>query len=492
MTGVNQGVRTVLMVPPGIDFFILTFALFKVGAIPVVVDPGMGARRLVQCLQHSQPGAFIGVPRAQVARLFFRRQLGKIEHCITVGRKWLWGGHRLDELRLKPWRTYPIQPIHDKQPAAILFTTGSTGPAKGVVYTHTMFDAQIRAIREQFAIGDDEIDLPTFPLFALFDPALGMTAIIPDMDPTRPAKANQARICQAIVDHGVTNMFASPALLKRLGSWGVNHGIRLPSLRRVVSAGAPVSPEAIEIFLPLLSSDARIHTPYGATEAMPITTIDNKEILNETRAQSEHGFGFCVGRPVEGLELCTIAIDDGPITDWSAARPLPAGEVGEIVVKGDQVARHYFNNDEADQLHKIVDDERFWHRMGDLGWIDNKGRLWFCGRKSQRVRTARDTLYTIPCESIFNKHPAVSRSALVGIGRPPDQRPVICIELDGRRHGDTDGIKTDLLEMARSHPMTEQIETVLFHDAFPVDIRHNAKIFREQLSLWAERKLGTS
>jgi acyl-coenzyme A synthetase/AMP-(fatty) acid ligase len=285
-------------------------------------------------------------------------------------------------------------------------------------------------------------------------------------------------------------MFASPALLKRLGRWGVERGIRLPSLRRVVSAGAPVSPEAIETFQSLLTSDARIHTPYGATEAMPVTTIDSQEILTETRAQSEQGFGFCVGKPVERLDLRVIAIDDDPVTEWSAATQLSAGEVGEIVVRGDQVSRQYYDNDGADQLHKIADGDGFWHRMGDLGWIDTKGRLWFCGRKNQRVQTVQGTLYTIPCESIFNNHPAVSRSALVGIGQAPDQRPVICIELDGRHATDRDVVEKELLELARSHALTRQIETLLFHDVFPVDIRHNAKIFREKLALWAEKKLG--
>lgn len=486
--GVSRGVRTILMVRPSLDFFALVFALFKVGAVPVVVDPGMGVSRMLNCLKESQAQALIGIPAAHVLRTVAPGHFKSVKTFITVGSRWFWGGLTLRQVRSRHWEPYPMADTRGDEIAAILFTTGSTGPAKGVIYTHGVFDAQVRHIRSQFGITPDEIDLPTFPLFALFDPALGMTAIIPDMDPTRPAHVNPERIIEAIVNQGVTTMFASPALLDRVGRYGKEKGLKLPTLKRVISAGAPATPATIEPFAAMLIDDAQIHTGYGATEAMPVSSLGSDEILNETRKLSEQGYGMCVGLPIAGIDVRIIRITESPIARWTDDLALPDGEIGELTVRGDQVTRGYFERPRDDGLSKIADGETFWHRMGDLGWIDKKGRIWFCGRKNHRVITEKKTLFTIPCEAIFNNHPRVFRSALVGLGPQGRQRPVICIELEPGDSGkDKKNLKKELLALARTSPITEGIETILFHRAFPVDIRHNSKIFREKLAVWAEK-----
>ncbi len=488
--GIGRGVRTILMVKPSLDFFALVFALFKVGAVPVVVDPGMGVSRMLNCLRESQAQALIGIPPAHVLRTLSPGYFKSVKTFITVGRRWFWGGLTLDQVRSRQWEPYRMADTRADEIAAILFTTGSTGPAKGVYYTHGIFDAQVRSIRAQFGITPAEIDLPTFPLFALFDPALGMTAIIPDMDPTKPAHVNPERIVEAVVNHGVTNMFASPALLNRVGRYGREKGIRLPTLKRVISAGAPATPANIEQFSAMLTEGAQIHTGYGATEAMPVSAFGSDAILSETRKLSEQGYGMCVGKPVAGIEVRIIRISDGPIARWTDDLLVPDGEIGEISVRGDQVTRGYYERTREDALAKIVDGDTFWHRMGDLGWMDKKGRIWFCGRKSHRVVGPQKTMFTIPCEAIFNNHPRVFRSALVGVGPQGRQRPVVCIELaPGDAGKDKSGLKKELLALAKSSPISEDIETILFHRAFPVDIRHNSKIFREQLAVWAEKKI---
>jgi len=485
--GITRGTRTVLMVRPSLEFFALTYALFKTGAVPVVVDPGMGTQRMLQCLKESRAEAFIGIPAAHVLRQLYPKSFRTVKIYVTVGRRWFWGGLTLDHIRQTLWEPYPSAPTRRDETAAILFTTGSTGPAKGVIYTHGMFDAQIRHIKSVFNIGEDEIDLPTFPLFALFDPALGMTAVIPDMDPVKPADVNPEKIVEAIMNQGVTNMFASPALLNRVGAYGKELGIKLPSLRRVISAGAPVSPANLEQFSAMLSEEAEIHTPYGATEAMPVMSAGSREILNETRKFTDQGYGICVGRPVPGIEVCIIRISDDPIEEWSDALEVQRGDIGEITVKGDIVSKEYFDRPKENGLAKIRDGNDIRHRMGDLGWMDNKGRVWFCGRKNHRVITENATLFTIPCEAIFNTYPAVYRSALIGVGEPPDQKPIICIELkkEGKKIS-KDEMTKELLNLAARHPITEDIKTVMFHKAFPVDIRHNSKIFREKLAKWAK------
>lgn len=489
-SGIERGTRTIMMVKPGLEFFGVIFALFKLGAVPVVVDPGMGIRRMVGCLKEGRPEAFIGIPPAHLLRMLYPHCFKTVRVWITVGRRWFWGGPTLNRLRRVPWKPYEVTKTQRDDMAAILFTTGSTGPAKGAVYTHGNFDAQLRQIESHLKLTRDEVDLSTFPLFSLFWPALGITSIIPDMDPTKPARANPKKIVEAIHDHGATSMFASPALLHRVGRYGKQKEITLPSLKRVVSAGAPVSPSIIEQFSTMLVADAQIHTPYGATEAVPVISITSDEILAETRTLTDQGHGVCIGRPINDIQVRFIAINDDPIATWSEDIMVKDGDIGEITVKGDLVTRQYFDRPDADALAKIKDENAVWHRMGDLGKIDPKGRIWFYGRKSHRVTTANATLFPIPCEGIFNTHPGVFRSALVGVGPKGRQTPVICVERSRNRGvRDKKTLAAELLGLAKQNALTRGINTVLFHPSFPVDIRHNSKIFREKLAVWAAKQL---
>ena len=502
--GIGRGVRTALMVPPSLDFFALTFALFRVGAVPVLIDPGIGLKNFGNCLAEAEPTGFIGIPKAHAARVLLGWARKTISVPVTVGGKWFWGGHTLVDVRkggAEPIaNNAPSAAISD--PAAVLFTSGSTGAPKGVLYTHAMFAAQIEQVRRLYGIQPGEIDLPTFPLFALFGPALGMTEVLPEMDFTRPAQADPVKLVAAIERFRITNMFGSPALINRLGRHGEAHGLKLPTLRRAISAGAPVPAKVLGRFAKMLSPGAQVFTPYGATECLPVASIGSDEILNETRAQTDLGQSVCVGQPVPELTVKIIRITDAPIAAWSDDLEVPRGEIGEIAVSAAQASRAYFNREQSTALAKIPTAEGgFLHRMGDVGYRDERGRIWFCGRKSHRVITKAGTLFTIPCEAIFNTHPAVFRSALVGVPaagtgavdgdcKSPAREPVICIELEADARGQSESkLGEELLALAAKFPHTQSIRTVLFHPAFPVDIRHNAKIFREKLAVWAEKQL---
>ena len=245
-------------------------------------------------------------------------------------------------------------------------------------------------------------------------------------------------------------------------------------------------------FARLLEPPAEIFTPYGATEALPVASIGSNEILSETRRRTDLGAGVCVGRPVPGLDVRVIEIRDQAIPLWSPSLELPVGTIGEIIVSGPVVTREYFRRPDATALAKIADPEResFYHRMGDLGYFDDRGRLWFCGRKSHRVTLADTTLFTVCCEGVFNTHPEAARTALVGVSRPRGTIPVLCVEPVRRLSAtEAERVRRELLELGSAQAQTQPIRDILFHPSFPVDIRHNSKIFREKLAVWAARKL---
>ena len=488
--GIARGTRTALMVPPGLDFFALFFALFKAGVVPVLIDPGIGLKPLRHCLAQAAPEAFIGVTRAQAARALLRWAPGSIRKLVTSGPKLGWGGLSTTELaRLGEKSSGAV--LADTRPgemAAILFTSGSTGVPKGVVYRHRHFVAQVDLLRSAFGIEAGEVDLPTFPPFALFDPALGMSTVVPWMDPTRPAQADPGLLIQSIERFDVTNVFGSPALLRVLGHHAKGQALVLETVRRVISAGAALPIAAAREMQAALPPGGRVYSGYGATECLPVSCIAADELDDRVAAHTAGGDGICVGRPIMPNQVAIMPIRDTAEDHLPEAELLPPGVTGEVVVHGPTTTDAYWQRDVQTRLAKCTDARgRVWHRMGDVGYLDEQGQLWYCGRKSQRVAAGGTTLFPDQVEAYFNTHPEVFRTALVGAGG----KAVLCVETAARpdRQG-RERIHTDLLQMARSHARFQVIETVLFHQAFPVDIRHNSKIGREKLAAWAQAQLA--
>ncbi len=489
--GIRAGERVMLMVKPSADFISLTFALFKIGAPVILIDPGMGYRNLLRCIEGVRPKGFVGIPKAHVFRLLFRRPFQSVHQRFCCGPSLgLFG----PDICRQADQDFPPFPAYDAQAdelAAIIFTTGSTGPPKGVRYEHGMFHAQLRLIRDYYGIGPGQTDQPAFPLFALFSTALGAKAVIPDMDPTRPAQVDPKRFVDSIKKYDVTYSFGSPAIWNVIAGYGESRGLTLRTLNKVLMAGAPVSGELISRMQDILGPEAQIHTPYGATESLPIVSIEGREIVEQTWPLTRVGKGTCVGRPLPGIEIGILPISDKAVEQLDRSKFLEPGEIGEIIVQGDVVTRSYENNPEENCLAKIQDGAGFWHRMGDVGYLDQEGRLWFCGRRAHRVITEGKTFFTIPCEAVYNVHSHIYRSALVAVAAAGSENsiPVIILEPEKDSNISADQLISEARRLGVENSLTSEIQYYLIHPDFPVDIRHNAKIFREKLSVWASGEL---
>jgi acyl-CoA synthetase (AMP-forming)/AMP-acid ligase II len=500
VAGIARGDRTLLLVRQGLPLIASAFALFRLGAVPVVIDPGMGLKNFLACVARSQPTALVGIPFAQILSRLFRPSFRTVRTRVTASGSLTARRSSGSEIVNRKSEIVNSSPA---ELAAVLFTSGSTGAPKGVCYEHGMFAAQVRLIRETYAIEPGEIDLPLLPIFALFNPALGMTTIVPEIDPRRPAEVDPAKIVRAIRQENVTNSFGSPTLWRKIGEHCVAEKITLPSLRRVLCAGAPV-PAALwkssSAFLPR----GQLHSPYGATEALPVASVSSREIDPTTTR------GACVGRPISGIDVRIIAVIDGPVAALADTRELPRGEIGEMIVRGPVVTQSYDALPAATAAAKISDASvaprsaaqpsaldaplggtaAVWHRMGDCGYLDADGRLWFVGRKVERVETQTGTLHTEPCEQVFRYHPRVTRCALVGLGERGRQRPALIVEAVVKDSAAARVFARELRVLALEHAHTTPVKLFYFHPKFPVDVRHNAKIHRLTLAQWAATAKG--
>ena len=496
--GVTPGTRLAMLVRPGIEFVTLVFALLRAGAVMVLVDAGLGRKNIVRCLSDMEPQGFVAISAAQALRTLMPRRFRRAKWNVTVGRRWFWGGLTVAQLReLGAESEAPLPETHADDPAAIVFTSGSTGPPKGVLYHHRTFATQASEIAAMYGIEPGGVDLACFPLFGMFNVALGVTTIFPEMDFSRPASADPERLLAAALDWQVTQAFASPAVWDKLSRHCERTGQRIDSLSEVFSCGAPVPASVLQRTLACVHPAARIHTPYGATESLPVATIEAQEVLAETAAKTSTGAGVCVGRKFDTIEWRIIRISDESIATIEESEELSAGEVGELIVCGRQVSPEYIKLAPGNTLAKITDGDTFWHRMGDVGYLDDQGRFWYCGRKSQRVETTAGPLYTECVEAVFNTHPNVNRSVLVGIGNRGAQTLVAIVELERPSiAGDPRSpesswtqIESDLHVLGQQHFHNSDFKHFLLHAELPVDIRHNSKIFREKLAEWAAEKL---
>jgi acyl-CoA synthetase (AMP-forming)/AMP-acid ligase II len=482
--GVARGDRVLILFKPSIEFFSVLYGLLRLGAIPIFVDPSMGLRNVLGCVAQVKPRVVAALPAVHALRVLSRRAFRSAEVLVTAGRRWFWGGHTLEACLSKDTDPWPSEAFSPTDEALIAFTSGSTGPPKGVSFTHGMLNAQTRLIGEQYGWEPGQTTVMCFAPFVLLSVARGNTTVVPDMDLSKPATADPERVVEAIQHHSAERALASPIVWMNVTRHCQSAGLRLPELQQVLTMGAPIQADLHRRFRTLLPEGAQLFTPYGATESLPVANVGTDEILGDTWLKTAEGRGTCVGKPFPGVRVRVMRVTDAPIEKWSDALELAQGEIGELVIDGPIVSPEYKDRPDANAKAKMDCDGRTLHRIDDLGYIDELGRLWFCGRKNHRLETATGMIPAVPAEGVFNEHPKVFRTALVGIGPRGSQLPLLCVEME---QGEifTPEVEAELVQLAIGTRWEGIVRRFLVHPKFPVDPRHNSKIVREQLATWA-------
>ncbi len=490
--GVRPGHRVALLVPPGIDLTRAVYACWQAGAAIVVADAGLGWRRMADALRSADPDYLIGIPPAVAAAAAFklpgiRLVAGELPRPL---RRLLGVGHSIDELATGGNRDdtliEEIQLPHvdlagaQSTEAAVLFTSGATGPPKGVVYRHHQLRAQLDQVRALCDITPTDRLVAAFAPFALYGPALGIGAVVPQMDVTKPGTLTAGGLADAAAAIRATLVFASPAALRNVvataGELTAEQSSALARIRLVLSAGAPVSVALLRRVRDVLPR-AELHTPYGMTEALPLTDISLPELEDAGSAN-----GVCVGRPLPGVQIQISQFDS---LGRAAGPPAPGIEItGEICVSAAHVKDRY---DRLWATERASSRDPGWHRTGDVGHLDIAGRLWVEGRLVHVVTTADGPLTPVGVEQRIEAECPVTGAAVVGVG-PRGTQQVVAVVVPNTPAAvglAAPELAADVRAAAGVH-----LAAVLVIEALPVDIRHAAKIDRQRLARWAERLLA--
>ncbi len=485
--GMRPGDRVALLVPPSIDLTIALYAVWRAGAVIVVADRGLGLRGMGRALRGARLDYLIadtaGLLAARPMRLPGKR-IAVRQQSFLLGRA---GRVDLTFDELAEWGTGSVVPpdAAAADEAAVLFTSGATGPAKGVLYRHRQVRAQLELIRSTYGLTGDDRIVAAFAPFALYGPALGLPSVVPRTDVTKPGELTAAALGEAAVAIGATVVFASPAALRNVLATvsGLSRDQRaaLGKVRLVMSAGASVPAELLRRVQELVPA-AELHTPYGMTEALPLTDISLTEI-----EEAGAGDGVCVGRPLTGVSIAVAALD-------GAGRAGPAltetpGVTGEIWATAEHMRDRY---DAAWVVDAAAAGHPGWHRTGDVGHLDHQGRLWVQGRTVHVITTADGPVTPVGIELRVQSALAAAGLAagahadvaVVGVGPAGTQQVVVVLAGRGGPLASTES--TDVVRAAAGSP----VAAVLVMKSLPVDIRHNSKIDRVAVGRWAAKMLA--
>lgn len=451
--GIKPQDKVLVFIKPNIDFCAITFALFKLGAISIFIDPGMPKKMFFKSIRKLRPDVLIGLPVVHIFSWFLPTVFKSVRVYITNSS---FSGFRAKSLysaiNEMPAESDIYTPSTEDL-AAILFTSGGTGPAKGVEYTHDIFINQTLMLQNEFNLTSADTDIPGFPLFSFFTLAMGMTSVIPDMDFAKPASCNPELLYKNITDAKASFLAGSPAIWERLADYCIENKLVLPSVKFVTMFGAPVKNSLHEKFQHILPRGTT-YTPYGATECLPVTNISGQAILEKYKKDTDNGAGICVGAPLAGVQVQIINQDENGI--------------GEIIVSSPNVTKKYYQNESETKESKLNLNGVLWHKMGDVGYLKDD-LLWFCGRTKHIVKVGDKNIYPVCVEGIVNKVLKNKRSAVIQDGHHVS----VVIE---------DSVDESTRAKVISHLDHFDFKKVYFYPKFPVDIRHNIKIDRIKLT----------
>lgn len=471
---VKKGDKVLVFIKPNIDFAAIVFSIFRIGAVGVFIDPGMGKNKLLDAIEESGANVLIGINKVHVLRRIYKNRFKKIKVFLTNGKSSILAKSLYKGLK-KQSTTFQKISTDINDLAAVLYTSGGTGKPKGVLYTHKIFIEQTAKLQKEFNLTHNDIDLAGFPLFAMFTLSMGMSSVIPYMDPSRPAKASGAALLKNIKDHDITFVAGSPAIWTNLLNLCSKQSITLDSVKFLVMFGAPIPYDTHFKFSKILNNGST-YTPYGATECLPVSNISGKQILEEFSPEHIIGKGICIGHPLDGVDVKIIKVNLKKL-NMDEIEILDNFEIGEIIISSSTVTSGYFNLTHKTELSKIMGD-KLWHRMGDTGYLDDKGRIWFTGRVAHSFSVGFKEFYPVPMEQFFTSITGVEKAAFVKVS---DHRTCIIIQ----------GANLALEEIKDVIYRNDlQVDYILFHPKFPVDVRHNIKIDRKVLSVWAKKSLG--
>ena len=463
--GLKPGDTVLVFHPMSAELYIALAAIFRLGLVAMFLDPSAGKEHIDRCCAIGRPQGLIASSKAHLLRLL-SPALRHIPCKFAIGFPVPGAVPWTDANGLPP--DPQSHPCPAETPALLTFTSGSTGQPKAAVRTHGFLMDQHRVLEESLGLAPGEVDLATLPIFVLANLACGVTTLIPDADLRRPGSIDPGPLAAQILANRPTRAAASPALLERLADYCLQRGVTLSGFKKIFTGGGPVFPHLLTK-LQSIAPQAEIIAVYGSTEAEPIAHITYRAMKVEDIAAMLGGRGLLAGNPVPAIQLRILRQQwgrpVGPYTETTfAADCLEPGQAGEIVVRGSHVLPGYLNGS-GDAESKFTAVGKPWHRTGDAGYLDDRGRLWLLGRCAARIEDVHGTLYPFAVECAAYQDPGVRRAAVISHS---GQR-VLALELhDG-------GINTNLCALKQALAWAH-IDEIQVHGSIPVDKRHNTKI----------------
>ena len=461
--GLGPGDRILVLFPVSGELYALCTAIYAIGAVAVLIDPGMGAKRIRQALDTASPRAVVSI-KAFLKFRWLIPELRKIPLKFSMDSSG-WGVRHFKQLEQHgAAEASSLVTRSGVDQALITFTSGSTGRPKGADRHHAFLWEQHSALKLAYPPIEGQIDMTCLPVVAFHNLSVGNTTIMPDADIARPGTVDPVKVYKQLAEHDVNSLTASPAFLSRIVDYMHENKLELPKMKQLLVGGAPV-PLSLQQRIKSAMPECTCYVIYGSTEAEPIAHYEMK--LGE-----ESQPAFVGGHPADFIEVKVIDLPFEPIPDGTSLEPLPANAVGEVIVSGDHVNKGYIDNEQANRENKIKDDAGvIWHRTGDRGYFDDHGTIWLVGRSSDVVTHQGKRFDPFPLESALVEATPLREVALV---QTPTGAALLTAPV-----GESQACLETIQKVLGDHGLHEV--ACYGMASVPMDGRHNSKVDRPLL-----------